>query len=260
MASYLNAHMKKAGYENFHANAGDEVTFALDSKSGKIGMAHSRGGGESAHYDVDSKQTGWENSEKALRSVQTGYRSDNFNRKTGDIVLSNSQEDQAFIKSFNGEVDKQIAAFTKVNPGVQIDPKYADSLKLKVGDHLNYVSGADGLSSFSIERGGRKAVQYSTHKDFGEKTSVSQGRLEYTGGTEGRGYVTGTIGETLRNMGVSEETARRWEARGSALLGIVRELLPVMSVAGGRGSAVSKPGTTIKADGPYSPLGWKYPE
>lgn len=224
--------------DTFHVGGGPVKKFAT---------AHSTGGAVSQHNNRDELN--------AMNTVQKGTTSTigNF----GDVVLGDSQQDKAFIKTFNAQLNQQVAAFQKEHPEFQLDSRYVESLKLQPGDHVRYSSSPTGLSSFSIERGGNKAISYTSQNSFGTSSAIKQGRVEYTGGTEGQGYVTGTIGQVLRNAGASEETARKWEARGAAFLGFTRELLPAASAV--KGMSTGK-GGGVKADGPYSPVGWRYPE
>ena len=78
MADALNKNMQEAGYKNFKASAGNNVSFAYDSSSGKIGMVHSTGGGKSEQYDLDVKQMGWIRDTKAISTSESGYRNQEY--------------------------------------------------------------------------------------------------------------------------------------------------------------------------------------
>ncbi|MFY9270815.1 MAG: conjugal transfer protein TraG N-terminal domain-containing protein [Candidatus Manganitrophaceae bacterium] len=73
MAAGLNRHMSRAGYQNFHAHPGDKASFAFDSSTGKIKMAHARGGGKGEtfdKYELDVGLSKW----KGTRDVQENTR------------------------------------------------------------------------------------------------------------------------------------------------------------------------------------------
>ena len=259
-AEHLNQSMKDRGIRSTNFKEGDVVRWGYDASAGQITMAYGQGGAQMQSFDFSEHTTGKRSGYFNLTTSQTGYAGDHYMRNQGDVVIGSSKEDHAFVTAFNASIDKQVTEFQKVNPQMELVPKYIQSLKLQVGDHLRYASGGSGASpsSFSIERGGNRIIQYSGQQVFGTSADIKQGQTTYSAGTKADGVTTGAIGEALRSAGFSEETAKKWEAVGGTVLGFAREIVPLAGAM--RMTPRGNKSGGFQADGPYSRIPWRYPD
>ena len=58
-----------------------------------------------------------------LKTNETGYRGEHFSRNSGDVVLTDSKQDKAFMKAFNASIDKQVGDFRKSHPEIEMESK-----------------------------------------------------------------------------------------------------------------------------------------